>query len=319
MPDAPDAEPPAADPVVRPPPTFNSLLPQRYKLTLAYRGSNYHGWQIQAVTGTFRGEMPPAGEGLPTIQAILTRVLRSVVKHPVIVIGSSRTDAGVHAQGQVCQFDTDKTQIPLDGLRRAVNARLPDDILVRSIEAVPRDFDAIAWTVSKRYQYSIWHDLDRPVMAPDLAWHRWQPLDVPAMVAAAAHFVGTHDFATFAKPGHKRASTVRTLLACDVSYDKPRLEIGVAGTGFLWNMVRIIVGTLVDVGLGRHDPDDVPKMLAAKDRRAAGGTAPPHGLCLQWIKFRDAEAPAGAGRPADAGPASDAGVTVPPEPSSGSE
>lgn len=276
-----------SDSPVRPPPTFNALLPQRYKLTLAYRGTRYHGWQIQSVTSSFRGERPPAGEGLPTIQAILKRVIRGVVNHPVIVIGSSRTDARVHAEGQVCQFDTDKTQIPLDGLRRAINARLPEDILVRSIEPVPRDFDAIAWTASKRYRYSIWHDLDRPVMTPDLAWHRWQPLDVDAMTAAAAHLVGTHDFASFAKPGHARAHTVRTVLACDVSYDKPRLEIGVTGTGFLWNMVRIMVGTLVDVGLGKYRADDVPKMLAAKDRTAAGGTAPAHGLCLQWIKYRD--------------------------------
>lgn len=280
-------------------PTFNSLLPQRYKLTLAYRGSRYHGWQTQAaIPATYKGEPPPAGQGIPTVQEILTRALVSVVRHPVVVIGSSRTDAGVHAKGQVAQFDTDKTQIPLDGLRRAVNARLPDDILVRAIDPVPRDFDAVGWTASKRYQYCIWHAEDRPVMAPDLAWHRWQPLDVPAMRAAAAHLVGTHDFASFARPGHGREHTVRTVLACDVSYRKPRLVVGVEGTGFLWNMVRIIVGTLVEVGLGRRAADDVPKVLAAKDRRAAGGTAPAHGLFLQRIEFRDgppAPAPATPG------------------------
>lgn len=280
----------------RPPPTFNALLPQRYKLTIAYRGSRYHGWQTQTASATHKGERPPAGQGVPTVQEILTRTLASVVCHPVIVIGSSRTDAGVHAKGQVAQFDTDKTQIPLDGLRRAVNARLPDDILVRSVEPVRRDFDVIAWTASKRYQYVIWHAEDRPVLAPDLAWHRWQRLDVDAMRAAAARLVGTHDFESFTKPGHGKASTVRTVLRCDVSYREPRLVVGVEGTGFLWNMVRIIVGTLVEVGLGRHVPGDVPRMLAAKDRRAAGGTAPPHGLYLQWIKYR-----AGAGGRDDGG------------------
>ncbi|MDB5294517.1 MAG: tRNA pseudouridine(38-40) synthase TruA [Phycisphaerales bacterium] len=289
MPDVPNpVDPPAADlaAAARPPPTFNALLPQRYKLTLAYRGSRYHGWQTQAVSGTYKGEPLPEGQGLPTVQEILTRTLVSVVRHPVIVIGSSRTDAGVHAKGQVAQFDTDKTQIPLDGLRRAINARLPEDILVRSIDPVPRDFDAIGWTASKRYQYQIWHAEDRPVMAPELAWHRWQPLDVPAMAAAAAHLVGTHDFASFAKPGHGREHTVRTVLACEVSYRKPRLVIGVEGTGFLWNMVRIIVGTLVEVGLGRRRADEFPGVLAARERRAAGRTAPPLGLYLQWIKFR---------------------------------
>ena len=270
----------------RPPPTFNALLPQRYKLTIAYRGSRYHGWQTQRHTPTYKGEPPPEGQGIPTVQEILKRTLTSVVCHPVIVIGSSRTDAGVHAKGQVAQFDTDKTQIPLDGLRRAVNARLPDDILVRSVEPVPRDFDAIGWTASKRYQYVIWHAEDRPVLTPDLAWHRWQRLDVDAIRAAAAHFVGTHDFESFTKPGHGKVSTVRTVLGCDVSYRRPGLVIGVEGSGFLWNMVRIMVGTLVEVGLGRHAPADVETMLAARDRQAAGATAPPHGLYLQWIRTR---------------------------------
>jgi tRNA pseudouridine38-40 synthase len=103
----------------------------------------------------------------------------------------------------------------------------------------------------------IWHAEDRPVLTPDLAWHRWQRLDVAAMRAAAAHLVGTHDFASFTKPGHGKVSTVRTVLGCDVSYRAPRLVVGVEGTGFLWNMVRIIVGTLVEVGSGRHAPDDV--------------------------------------------------------------
>ncbi|HEX8915925.1 MAG TPA: tRNA pseudouridine(38-40) synthase TruA, partial [Humisphaera sp.] len=252
-----------------------------------YRGSRYHGWQTQPFTPTYTGTPPPEGQGIPTIQEILTRTLQTVVRHPLHVTGSSRTDAGVHAKGQVAHFDTDKTQIPLEGMRRAVNARLPEDILVRSIEPVPNDFDAISWTASKRYQYQVWNHEDRPVMFPELAWHRWQRLDVDAIRTAAACLVGTHDFATFARPGHGKENTVRTVFSLDVGYRPPRLVFGVEGSGFLWNMIRIIVGTLVEVGIGRYRAEDVPKMLAAKDRRAAGGTAPPHGLYLQWIKFRD--------------------------------
>ncbi len=259
---------------------------QRYKLTLAYRGTNYHGWQTQALTENYKGPMPEEGHGIPTIQEILGRALASVVHHPVQLSGSSRTDAGVHAKGQIAHFDTDQTQIPIEGLRRAVNSALPADIVIKSLEPVSDEFNAITSTTSKRYQYAIWNHTDRPAFFPDLVWHRWQELDLPAMTQAAAKLVGEHDFASFAKPGHGRDSTVRTVLNCTVAKRGSLLVIGVEGTGFLWNMVRIIVGTLVEVGLGRYQPDDIDRMLAAKDRQAAGSTAPPHGLYLQWIRTR---------------------------------
>jgi tRNA pseudouridine38-40 synthase len=262
---------------------------QRYKLTIAYRGTRYHGWQSQPAMETYKGEAPPAGQGIPTIQEAVARAVESVVRHPVTLVGSSRTDAGVHAKGQLAHFDTDQVQIPAEGLRKAVNHRLPFDIILRSIQPVPATFDAVFSTTRKRYQFLIWHAPERPVFFSDLAWHRWQGLDVPAIEAAAVHFVGRLDFASFARPGHGKESTVRTVHACDVSYRAPKLVIGVEGSGFLWNMVRIMVGTLVEVGLGRFTPDDVPKMIAARDRRAAGATAPPHGLYLQWIKTKDPE------------------------------
>jgi tRNA pseudouridine38-40 synthase len=261
---------------------------QRYKLTIAYRGTRYHGWQCQPAMESYKGDAPPAGEGIPTVQESLQRTLGQVVGHPVSLSGSSRTDAGVHAKGQVAHFDTPSVHIPPEGLRRAVNARLPSDILIRTIEAVPDSFDAIRSTECKRYQFFIWNHKDRPVFFSDLAWHRWHYLDVPKMQQAAAHFVGTHDFASFARPGHQRESTVRTVLACDVHWRKPKLVIGIEGTGFLWNMVRIMVGTLVEVGLGRHEPGAIADMLAARDRKAAGPTAPPHGLYLQWIRMKAA-------------------------------
>jgi tRNA pseudouridine38-40 synthase len=260
---------------------------QRYKLTLAYRGSNYHGWQSQAVTENYKSPVP-AGQGIPTIQETVARAIGSVVNHPVQLVGSSRTDAGVHSKGQLAHFDTDQLQIPIEGLRRAVNAALPSDIVVRALDAVPDSFDAITSTTSKRYQYAIWTRPDRPAFFPELVWHRWQTLDVAAMTQAARRLVGEHDFASFARPGHGRENTVRTVLSCDVSARGPLLVIGVEGTGFLWNMVRIMVGTLVEVGLGRHTPEAIDTMLAARNRQAAGGTAPPHGLYLQWIRTKPA-------------------------------
>lgn len=260
---------------------------QRLKLTIAYRGTRYFGWQRQAVNDKYTGPPIPEGENLPTIQEVVSKAITSVVRHPIMLVGSSRTDARVHAKGQLAHFDTDQAQIPVEGMRRAVNHALPDDILVRAIEPVPPTFNAVLSTTSKRYQYAVWNALDRPLFFADLAMHRWQPLDVEAMAHSAAQLVGTHDFASFARPGHQRASTVRTILACDVARRGPRLVIGVEGTGFLWNMVRIIAGTLIEVGLGKFSPEEVGRMLAARDRRAAGSTAPAHGLYLQWIKTRD--------------------------------
>ncbi|HEV2295027.1 MAG TPA: tRNA pseudouridine(38-40) synthase TruA [Tepidisphaeraceae bacterium] len=271
---------------------------QRLKLTIAYRGTRYYGWQRQAVNEKYKGP-PIDGENLPTIQEIASKAISSVVRHPIVLVGSSRTDARVHAKGQLAHFDTDQKQIPLEGIRRAVNHALPDDILIRSIQAVPASFNAVLSTTSKRYQYAVWNAPDRPVFFADLAMHRWQPLDVEAMARGASQLVGTHDFASFAKPGHGRENTVRTILACHVARRGRRLVIGVEGTGFLWNMVRIIAGTLIEVGLGKFAPEDVGRMLAARDRRAAGSTAPAHGLYLQWIKTRDEDAVAAGPRDFD--------------------
>jgi tRNA pseudouridine38-40 synthase len=256
----------------------------RYKLTIVYRGTRYHGWQQQPALESYTGDAPPEGEGIPTIQETLARAIGVVVGHPVSIVGSSRTDAGVHAKGQLAHFETTQRNIPAEGLRRAVNHKLPGDVLIREIQEVGPGFDAIRSTLSKRYQYFIWNSHDRPVFFNDLAWHRWQELDIGAMTRAAAVLVGEHDFASFARPGHGRETTVRTILACELSCRPPKLVIGIEGTGFLWNMVRIIVGTLVQVGLGRYTPDDVQSMLAAKNRQSSGPTAPPHGLYLQWIR-----------------------------------
>lgn len=262
---------------------------QRYKLKIAYRGSRYHGWQAQPAIETWKGDIPPAGEGIPTIQGALTKAIAAVVRHPVQIVGSSRTDAGVHAKGQLAHFDTHLAQIPPEGLRRGINSALPPDILVRKVDPVEETFDAITCANRKRYQYSIWNAEDRSIFSNDLAWHRWHRLDGDAMSEAAAHLVGEHDFATFARPGHGREHTIRTVHGCEISFRPPRVVISIEGSGFLWNMVRIIVGTLVQVGVGRIKPDEIPDMLAAKDRTAGGPTAPPHGLYLQWIRIKTLE------------------------------
>src|SRR5205085_1889872 len=144
---------------------------QRYKLTIAYRGTRFHGWQAQPALESYKGPAPVEGEGIPTIQETLARTIASVIGHPVSLVGSSRTDAGVHAKGQIAHFDTDQIQIPQDGLRRGINSQLPPDILVRAIEPVHDYFDAILSTTRKRYQYFIWNAEDRAVFFNDLAWH----------------------------------------------------------------------------------------------------------------------------------------------------
>ncbi|MGH7178228.1 MAG: tRNA pseudouridine(38-40) synthase TruA [Tepidisphaeraceae bacterium] len=257
---------------------------QRYKLTIAYRGTRYHGWQIQPANELYKGPPPPEGLGIPTVQQSLVRAISHITSQPVRVAGSSRTDAGVHAKGQVAHFDIEPTVIPLDSLRRAINHALPGDILIRSIEPVPDTFDAVKSTVCKRYQYFIWHAPDRPIFFGDLAWHRWQRLDIGALRAAAEPLVGEHDFASFARAGHGRENTVRKINAIDITERGPRIIIGIEGNGFLWHMVRIIVGTLVEVALGKRDAASVRQALEARNRQSAGPTAPPHGLYLQWIR-----------------------------------
>src|SRR4051812_2891603 len=170
---------------------------QRYKLTVAYRGTNYHGWQWQSASKTYKGPTPLEGHGIPTVQGILQRAIQKVVGHPITLVGSSRTDAGVHAKGQLAHFDTVQGQIPPEGMRRAVNHKLPADITVRRIEPVPDSFLATMSTISKRYQYAVWNALDRPTFFGDLVWHRWKPMDFERIRDAARRFVGEHDFASF--------------------------------------------------------------------------------------------------------------------------
>ena len=248
----------------------------RYRLTVAYRGTAYHGWQRQ---------LPPGGGELPTVQNALRLALQRAVGHPVVVTGASRTDAGVHALGQVASFDTVRDRLPPDRLVQIANAKLPDDVAVTAIARVAADFDVIKDAREKAYRYSVRNAAAKDVFAGDLALRLPRPrLDEAAMTEAARHVVGRRDFASLCKPGHGRESTVRTVTRCDVRRDGDRVEIEVAGDGFLWNQVRILAGTLVRVGEGRLAPGEMPGILAARDRLAAGPTAPARGLCLLWVR-----------------------------------
>jgi len=225
---------------------------------------------------------------LRTAQGVLEAAVRSVVREPVNVLGASRTDAGVHARGQVAAF-TANTNIPPEKLPRAITSRLPEDMQVLKAEIVANNFDPIGGAIAKGYCYRIAHSCARhrkPLFGRHYITHTAYQLDPVRMNEAARLLIGEHDFASFTRIAHGRESTVRTIFDCKVDEISPtRCAIHVAGNGFLYNMVRIIAGTLVEVGRGKLEPADILAILAARDRAAAGPTLPPQGLCLMWIEY----------------------------------
>jgi len=251
----------------------------RFALRLAYDGTDFHGWQRQE---------PPNQEPLRTVQGELDRALTEVLQAPVACHGASRTDAGVHAEAQVAAFSGD-CRVPIGRLAAALNARLAEDVRVMAAWIVPADFDPVGDALSKGYRYEIASmqpfrarlPFDRRMVYP--AQHA---LDVARMRAAGAALVGEHDFAAFAHAQHGRESTVRRVHSCEVAMlPEDRVAIDVSGNGFLYNMVRIIAGTLVEVGRGRIEPTAIPSILASGDRSRAGPTLPPQGLRLRWIQY----------------------------------
>lgn len=254
---------------------------QRYKLTIAYDGTAFHGWQKQE---------PPDVEPLRTVQGVVQRATAEVMAQRVEVVGASRTDAGVHARGQVAHFDA-ATRIPLERIPHAINSRLPRDVEVMSAEIVDASFDAISGAKHKRYRYRVFNSPHRPLHQRFCVWHCWLNLDVDRMNIAARKLVGTHDVAGLANADHGRENTVRTIFDCFVEQPQvwdgegPQVHIVVEGSGFLYNMVRIISGTLIEVGRGRFEPEVIDHILATADRRNAGPTLPPQGLSLEWIRY----------------------------------
>ena len=240
------------------------------KLTVAYDGGDYHGWQIQP--------------GKRTIQEVLTEAIQKLIGCEVRVFGASRTDAGVSALGQVGLVEID-SPIPTENLAKAITDRLPADVAVTEAVEVPQGFDVIGGVKSKLYCYTIFTGQVRPVLQIRHCWHLPAKLDTAAMAEAAAMLIGKKDFKSFASAADQRDSSVRTVFRCDVTCEDDWVFVDIEGDGFLYNMVRNIVGTLVEVGRGRWQPEKMREIIKAKDRTAAGPIAPAAGLCLMWIRY----------------------------------
>ncbi len=240
------------------------------KLTITYDGSAYHGWQIQP--------------GLRTIQGVITEAIQDLLGSEVRLFGASRTDAGVSALGQVGLIQID-SPIPTENLAKAITDRLPADIAVTEAVDVPEGFDLMGAVTSKLYRYTIFTGPVRPVLQIRHCWHLPTKLDTTAMAQAAQLLVGKKDFKSFASAADRRENSVRTIFRCNVTAEDKWIYVDVEGDGFLYNMVRNIVGTLVEVGAGRWRPEKMNEILEAKDRTTAGPLAPAQGLCLMWIKY----------------------------------
>lgn len=246
----------------------------KFKLTIAYDGTAYEGWQVQKI-----------GTGVQEkVEAALAKLFPSKPR----VHSSSRTDTGVHALGMVAHFEIPRAEFKMTArkLALAINAHLPEDIRVLSAVRAPAKFHARFDAKGKQYRYFVWNHTAMNPLLRRTAWHVTRPLDVEAIRAAAPLFVGRHDFQSFAaNPGYSKESTVRTLTRCDLKKSGPLLTFTIEGDGFLYKMCRGIVGTLVQVGLGKFPASGIKSMLEQRDRRVAGMTAPAHGLVLWKVSY----------------------------------
>ncbi len=240
------------------------------KLTLQYDGRAYHGWQKQ--------------KNAVTVQEMLENAINSVTGAVPQLTGCSRTDARVHAEMFCCNFKTE-TKIPADRLPLALNTKLPEDIVCIFAEDAESDFNARFNAKKKKYTYFIQNSRFPNAFKADYAWHFPYELDVDAMKKAAEAFIGEHDFIGFAASGFTVSTTVRTIYSLDIEKSGDTVKITVTGNGFLYNMVRIMAGTLAFVGCGRINPCDMADIIASKDRKRAGITAPPQGLFLMEVYY----------------------------------
>ena len=242
-----------------------------YRLTLSYDGSRYNGWQKQGNTKN-------------TIQEKLETLLSRLTGEEVEVSGSGRTDAGVHALGQVASFRTAAEQ-DCDSLLRDMRRYLPEDIGAVALEPAEPRFHARLNATGKTYVYRVWTEECPNVFERKFLYTVTEPLDLAAMKKAAEHLTGTHDFMSFCANKRMKKSTVRTITALRIDKIGGELRFSVSGDGFLYNMVRILVGTLLEVGMGKRSPDSIPALLDAKDRSQAGYLVPPHGLRLEAVYY----------------------------------
>lgn len=240
------------------------------KVMTAYRGTKYHGFQRQ--------------NNALTVQEVLERAVSKVLNEQAAIIGCSRTDTGVHAR-EFCFNVKTESKISNIGFCRGVNGELPEDISILSCEDVSLDFHARFDCKGKEYIYKIHCSESKDPFGSDLAFHYRRKFDIEAAKKAAAHLVGTHDFASFCADCTSVSTTVRTIYSIEIENSGTSVIILVKGDGFLYNMIRIIAGTLIDVSEGRFSPDDMPKILAARDRLKAGRTAMAHGLYLNKVFY----------------------------------
>ena len=248
----------------------------RILMTIAYDGTNFSGWQKQ--------KLPE----VRTVEGELEKALRKLFRDPVLeCIGASRTDAGVHALGQRAVVDVETT-IPAEKIPLAVRAFLPEDIAVTKAEEVPPEFHPRFDCVKKTYEYRFWNAPAKNPKERLYSAHQAKPLDVEQMNRAASAFIGRHDFAAFCAVGSSVSTTVRTIFDCHAEREGDVVKIFVTGDGFLYNMVRIIAGTLMAVGLGKLLPETLPGIIEGGDRRQAGQTAEPQGLTLLEIYYENA-------------------------------
>lgn len=239
-------------------------------LRLSYTGTAYHGWQVQ--------------KNAISVAEALEKALSFVVNHPVKVTGAGRTDAGVHARTYVANFRT-TSAIPLERLPLAVNTRLPDDIVVSKATLVSDDFNAIGSCIKKEYTYRIYNSRIRDPFYVNRVWFYPRHLDESIMAAAAAQFVGTHDFAAVRSVGTETRTTVRTVYYFDVERKGDLIEARVCANGFLYNMVRAMTGTIVYAAEGKLSPQDIPAILESGNRTLAGPTVPPGGLYMTRLWY----------------------------------
>ena len=239
-------------------------------LTISYDGARYCGWQRQ-----LNGK---------SVQEEIEKSLEQLFKQTIRITGASRTDAGVHAAGQRAGFFMENIRIPLEKLPYAMNASLPADIAVTKAEPAPDDLHPRFSAKRKIYEYAIYNNRIRDPLS-NRAWHVRPVLDTAKMIEASEYLTGTHDFKTFCASGTETVNFVRTVHALDFDTNGPLIRFRITGDAFLYNMVRIIAGTLVYAGLGKLNPIDMPAIIKSRDRAAAGVTAPPHGLTLMEILY----------------------------------
>ncbi len=255
--------------------TTGSKMPEEnvtrnIKLTIEYDGTNYHGWQIQ--------------DNALSVQEVLSKAIKRLTGEDIIPDGSGRTDSGVHAYGQVANFRT-SSKIPADKFARALNVYLPDDISIKASEAVESDFHSRFSAKGKHYRYMVLNRPSRSALWAHRAWNVRGELNLTAMNEAARYFLGYHSYKAFCAAGHSVKSFDRTIFYSEWTRDGDFLIFDTRGDGFLYNMVRIMVGSMVDIGKGRFKPDVIKNALESGSRHSVGVTAPPSGLYLVEVYY----------------------------------